>query len=149
MGKQKINENLISQETSSRTQKNIRKQEIKEQDDVINILQNPELNCSICYSSIVDQGIVQNCQHVFCFQCIKQWSKQNLTCPQCRADFTKVIRIWKKSQLAKQKTYTFKQPKQSNEVSNSIFLIQQLSQLLLLLLDIDLENQIDSENEIN
>ncbi|CAD8100517.1 unnamed protein product [Paramecium primaurelia] len=80
---------------------------------------------------------------------IKNWSKQNLTCPQCRADFTKVILIWKKSQLANKKTYTFKQPKQSNQVSNNIFLIQQLLQLLLLFQDIYLEFVINSENQIN
>ncbi|CAK92750.1 unnamed protein product (macronuclear) [Paramecium tetraurelia] len=136
MGKQKLNEKQSSSQPKLKIEKSISKEQVQEQDGAINISEVTEITCSICYSSIADQGIIKNCKHTYCFQCIQKWSEQNLTCPQCRADFTKVIRIRKVGQKAKKKTYKFKQPKQSNDTSLNINLIQYYTQLLFLMFEI-------------
>lgn len=40
------------------------------------------MQCGICLSEDIDeQGILSCCAHVFCFECIFQWSKTTNTCP--------------------------------------------------------------------
>ncbi|CAJ1084504.1 PHD and RING finger domain-containing protein 1-like [Xyrichtys novacula] len=47
------------------------------------------VKCFICLSPFEDQevGSLQNCQHVFCLQCILQWSQTANTCPVDRISF--------------------------------------------------------------
>ncbi|XP_049920804.1 PHD and RING finger domain-containing protein 1-like [Epinephelus moara] len=46
-------------------------------------------NCYICLSPFENQtvGSLQSCQHVFCLQCILQWSQTANTCPVDRISF--------------------------------------------------------------
>ncbi|KAM3140238.1 hypothetical protein pb186bvf_007594 [Paramecium bursaria] len=46
--------------------------------------------CDICYDIITKKGILDSCNHYFCFECIMNWSKSNITCPKCRQQFSKV-----------------------------------------------------------
>lgn len=48
--------------------------------------------CYICLCSFEEQtvGSLENCQHVFCFDCIFQWSKTANTCPVDRTRFTSI-----------------------------------------------------------
>lgn len=63
--------------------------------------------CSICLSSIEKQvkiqkrnpvtfvqGLLDCCQHEFCFACIEKWSQTENTCPMCKQRFTKIKKIW-------------------------------------------------------
>ena len=60
-------------------------------------------DCGICWNAITtfrgilntkrtwkDHGDMKRgpCGHVFCFKCIKEWSKKHNTCPICRQKFT-------------------------------------------------------------
>ncbi|CAD8070924.1 unnamed protein product [Paramecium sonneborni] len=63
--------------------------------------------CSICYGEIIDKGIIQTCQHTYCFDCIEIWAKQNKTCPQCRVQFSQILRLWKQGKRKRQKTYDY------------------------------------------
>ncbi|XP_060860162.1 E3 ubiquitin-protein ligase RNF8-like isoform X1 [Metopolophium dirhodum] len=42
-----------------------------------------DLTCSICFD-IFDKPAELNCSHVFCFKCIKNWMRNNKSCPMCR-----------------------------------------------------------------
>ena len=48
------------------------------QDDI------PEDPCVICLDVINNVSTTNVCSHRFCFECIKQWSKMNPTCPLCK-----------------------------------------------------------------
>jgi len=50
--------------------------------------------CSICLSSIEKQGLLDCCQHEFCFSCIEKWSKTENTCPMCKQRFAKIKKVW-------------------------------------------------------
>jgi hypothetical protein len=43
-------------------------------------------NCTICLEIINknQKTTLDSCQHEFCFECIKTWSKKANTCPVCR-----------------------------------------------------------------
>ena len=49
--------------------------------------------CSICLEDISDSMlmIAEKCKHVFHNDCMKEWLKNNNTCPNCRADLTDQI----------------------------------------------------------
>ena len=46
--------------------------------------------CPICYNAMHEMNIVQlnSCSHKYCKSCIKKWSKQQNTCPECRKPFS-------------------------------------------------------------
>ncbi len=41
------------------------------------------------------------CRHVFCFECIRQWSTISSRCPKCRADTvrTRMSQVWMRTVL--------------------------------------------------
>ncbi|CAK57046.1 unnamed protein product (macronuclear) [Paramecium tetraurelia] len=90
--------------------KRIKKQKTKKQQPS----EQPVEDCSICYGQIVDKGIIQGCQHTYCFKCIEIWAQQNLTCPQCRVQFSQILRVWKQGKGKRQKMYDF----HANEVNS-------------------------------
>lgn len=49
--------------------------------------------CGICFESPEERGVLNNCDHMFCFFCIRQWSKTANTCPLCKRRFTQLDRI--------------------------------------------------------
>ena len=36
---------------------------------------------------------ISGCSHLFCFDCISQWSDKENSCPLCKAKFTKIDRV--------------------------------------------------------
>jgi len=42
--------------------------------------------CAICLCDIKIPGILDGCNHKFCFECIYKWSNVNNTCPLCREE---------------------------------------------------------------
>lgn len=42
--------------------------------------------CPICHENNV--SIQSKCGHYFCSQCLKQWFRQQPTCPTCRCEFS-------------------------------------------------------------
>jgi len=57
--------------------------------------------CCICLEkpSIVKRGFVNGCAHIFCYMCIKKWSKEDKSCPLCRKKFDKVRYLPHESKL--------------------------------------------------
>ena len=54
--------------------------------------------CGICMNEVEFQGKLDNCTHIFCFDCIKEWAKVILTqvensCPLCKLRFNTIKRI--------------------------------------------------------
>ena len=50
--------------------------------------------CPICLETIKVKGIINCCTHIYCFTCIKKWSKTKPICPICRR---KIISIKNKT----------------------------------------------------
>ncbi|XP_018575493.1 peroxisome biogenesis factor 10-like [Anoplophora glabripennis] len=42
--------------------------------------------CMVCLSSITTDSYALSCSHVFHFNCISKWLKENNTCPSCRQE---------------------------------------------------------------
>jgi len=51
-----------------------------------------EIQCGICFEKLEIQGILDSCQHLFCFLCIEHWSKTSNTCPMCKARFRQLTK---------------------------------------------------------
>lgn len=49
--------------------------------------------CGICYTEIEEQGKIDSCGHLYCFECIRKWSNSCNTCPLCRERFLTIRRI--------------------------------------------------------
>ncbi len=60
-----------------------------------NIFLNDKKNiCPICLSSLsIRKARPSICKHIFCFNCIKIWSKEKKSCPLCRKSFLNIIII--------------------------------------------------------
>jgi len=46
--------------------------------------------CAICLGVLTKVSAINGCLHVFCFDCIDEWSKNTNTCPMCKSEFTKI-----------------------------------------------------------
>jgi hypothetical protein len=49
--------------------------------------------CCICLDSIKVRGKLDCCDHRYCFDCIKRWSKETNQCPQCKKRFNQLEKI--------------------------------------------------------
>lgn len=47
--------------------------------------------CTICLDSVKIAGGLDACPHIFCFDCILQWSKVTNKCPVCNQNFKQII----------------------------------------------------------
>lgn len=52
-----------------------------------------EGSCVICLSPPSEVAKINCCDHVFCFDCILQWSKVENTCPLCKSRFESISRV--------------------------------------------------------
>ncbi|KAM0978991.1 hypothetical protein ACFX13_015180 [Malus domestica] len=43
--------------------------------------------CGICMNAIIDRGVLDCCQHWFCFACIDNWATITNLCPLCQNEF--------------------------------------------------------------
>ncbi|CAH1451567.1 unnamed protein product [Lactuca virosa] len=43
--------------------------------------------CGICMDVVVDRGVLDCCQHWYCFSCIDNWSSITNLCPLCQSEF--------------------------------------------------------------
>ncbi|GAB4834912.1 hypothetical protein Ancab_033179 [Ancistrocladus abbreviatus] len=43
--------------------------------------------CGICMDIVINRGVLDFCQHWFCFQCIDNWSTIKNLCPLCQNEF--------------------------------------------------------------
>eukprot|EP00924_Labyrinthula_sp_SR-Ha-C_P003292 augustus_masked-scaffold_15-processed-gene-5.47-mRNA-1 protein AED:0.07 eAED:0.77 QI:0/-1/0/1/-1/1/1/0/383 len=46
--------------------------------------------CGICLDNISTRGVLNSCDHLFCFSCIVRWSKRSSTCPHCKRAITNI-----------------------------------------------------------
>ncbi|KAF2071287.1 hypothetical protein CYY_007394 [Polysphondylium violaceum] len=79
----------------------------------VNIQQTNEIavdssNCSICLSPINDPTTIQECNHLFCFECIDSWSKNKNECPLCKIEIKSLYK------LNSQEITTVLEPKKPN-----------------------------------
>lgn len=51
----------------------------------------PDPNCSICLSKMKDKSFTDRCFHMFCFECLVEWSKINAVCPLCKQPFKQIF----------------------------------------------------------
>lgn len=51
----------------------------------------PEPNCSICLGDLQNKSFTDSCFHMFCFVCLKEWSKVKAECPLCKQKFQNII----------------------------------------------------------
>lgn len=63
---------------------------------------NESPSCGVCLEIINLQGIIDSCNHTFCFECIHKWSQVSNTCPMCKGRF-KAISKQKPGQPPKKK----------------------------------------------
>ncbi|AJD80803.1 hypothetical protein [Pseudoplusia includens SNPV IE] len=69
---------------------------IKNSSNVNNVVLSSEDECAICMQKIRRRGRrsyshPNNCDHVFCIDCLRIWSQNNNSCPMCRTPYTSVI----------------------------------------------------------
>lgn len=51
-----------------------------------------KFRCSICLSDdVTDPAQVMPCNHQFCFQCIKNWTQTDISCPNCRRSISSIV----------------------------------------------------------
>ncbi|XP_024534861.1 uncharacterized protein At4g10930 isoform X1 [Selaginella moellendorffii] len=43
--------------------------------------------CGICDAIVVERGLLDCCDHMFCFSCIEDWATVTNLCPMCKAQF--------------------------------------------------------------
>lgn len=43
--------------------------------------------CGICMDMVIDRGVLDCCQHWFCFVCIDNWATITNLCPLCQNEF--------------------------------------------------------------
>ena len=46
--------------------------------------------CGMCLTSVDERGVLNVCDHLFCFQCITRWARTENTCPICRKRFESI-----------------------------------------------------------
>jgi len=50
-----------------------------------------DVPCGICLEKVEDRGIINCCDHRFCFECIEKWGKVGSNeCPMCKKRFTMI-----------------------------------------------------------
>lgn len=47
--------------------------------------------CYICHRQAQNPSYVDSCMHLFCFQCIKDWSQRTNRCPTCRTPYKNIL----------------------------------------------------------
>ncbi|CAM0953481.1 unnamed protein product [Alopecurus aequalis] len=55
-------------------------------DDLENCASENEV-CGICRDIVIDRGLLDGCQHMFCYTCIDNWSAIINRCPLCKIEF--------------------------------------------------------------
>ncbi|KAL4651363.1 hypothetical protein ACB092_01G154700 [Castanea dentata] len=68
----------------------IAEEEFFEVDDNSNNIENANFEggrCGICMDVVIDRGVLDCCQHWFCFLCIDNWSTITNLCPLCQNEF--------------------------------------------------------------
>ena len=51
------------------------------------------VRCPICLGQVICGKRPNNCFHVYCSLCIKEWSKCKQICPTCRTKFSKLLKV--------------------------------------------------------
>lgn len=52
-----------------------------------------ELECGVCFETVTLRGVLDSCDHAFCFDCITEWAKIENTCPHCKARFKSLKKL--------------------------------------------------------
>lgn len=49
-------------------------------------------DCGICLQPVTERGLIQGCDHVFCFSCLKTWVDRSSTCPHCKREVKMIVK---------------------------------------------------------
>ena len=85
----------MDKDESSKEESKGKQQECEENDDEESKTQQqqrPENTCTICIESIsrASRATINCCEHEFCLDCIKEWSKIKNECPLCKKIFNQI-----------------------------------------------------------
>lgn len=47
-------------------------------------------SCGICRDIVIDRGVLDCCQHWFCYTCIDNWAAITKRCPLCKSEFQRI-----------------------------------------------------------
>ncbi|VAH63870.1 unnamed protein product [Triticum turgidum subsp. durum] len=62
---------------------------LEEMDNLENYTSENEI-CGICRDIVIDRGVLDGCQHWFCYTCIDNWSAITNRCPLCKIEFQNI-----------------------------------------------------------
>ncbi|GKV25165.1 hypothetical protein SLEP1_g34643 [Rubroshorea leprosula] len=82
----------MGSESIIQVQPDLRRQESKEEQPSME--ESDSDSCGICLSegARLIRGIIDSCDHFFCFVCIMEWSKVESRCPMCKRRFSTILR---------------------------------------------------------
>jgi len=64
-----------------------------------------DTQCGICLDVVVMRGKIGPCSHLYCFNCLLEWSKVINSCPQCKRTFRSISKIEYKTGSLQEKVF--------------------------------------------
>lgn len=59
--------------------------------------------CGICLDSVSERGVLDSCEHIFCYSCLKTWLQRSSSCPHCKRQVHTVTRRMKDESVVVEK----------------------------------------------
>ena len=84
----------------------------------------PTNSCMICLDKINNPSKVNTCGHIFCKDCIDQWTEVSNSCPLCKKEFKKIIYYTNDNKIIKERKVRKKQFKYEDEEENDAWIDQ-------------------------
>ena len=81
-------------------------------------------SCMICLDKINNPSKVNTCGHIFCKECIDQWTEVSNSCPLCKKEFKKIIYYTEDNKIIKERKVRKKQFKYEDEEENDAWIDQ-------------------------
>lgn len=59
--------------------------------------------CGICLDTVSERGVLDSCEHIFCYSCLKTWLHRSSSCPHCKRQVHTVTRRGKDDSVCVEK----------------------------------------------
>ena len=109
---------------SKKIKKNIRLKKIKNETEELSKKSKQEENSKICPICICETNIINakinSCGHIFCFDCLFEWSKITNKCPLCKSEFNYIKKMSGKNFLQKIKIKKKEQIIEEEEIDEEL-----------------------------
>ena len=76
-------------ESTEETRENNRQNPNGSTQSIASQLEGPQ--CPVCQNTIVNRALTDTCLHEFCFECLRESSLHNNSCPHCRTQYSNII----------------------------------------------------------